>query len=67
LLASVKIPTLVLHCRDDAVIPFGEGRPLAASIPGARLVALEGKNHVALETDPGFRRLVKEIKAFLKS
>jgi pimeloyl-ACP methyl ester carboxylesterase len=67
LLASVKVPTLVLHCRDDAVIPFEEGRRLAAGIPGARFVALEGKNHVALETDPGFRRLVKEIEAFLKN
>jgi len=67
LLAGVKAPTLVLHCRDDAVVPFEEGRRIAAGIPGARFVALEGKNHLTLETDPGFGRLVEEIKTFLKS
>ena len=36
-------PTLVLHCRDDAVQPFEEGRFLAAGIPGARFVGLEGR------------------------
>jgi DNA-binding winged helix-turn-helix (wHTH) protein/pimeloyl-ACP methyl ester carboxylesterase len=30
LLPRVSVPTLVLHCRDDAVQPFDEGRRLAA-------------------------------------
>ena len=51
LLPLVKAPTLVLHCRNDAVQPFDEGRKLAAGIPGARFVALEGRNHL----DPGKR------------
>ena len=38
LLPLVKAPTLVLHCRGDAVQPFDEGRRLAAGIPGARFV-----------------------------
>jgi pimeloyl-ACP methyl ester carboxylesterase len=38
---SVRVPTLVLHRKDDAV-PVGLGRALAARIPGARLVELEG-------------------------
>jgi DNA-binding winged helix-turn-helix (wHTH) protein/pimeloyl-ACP methyl ester carboxylesterase len=40
LLPLVRVPTLVLHCRDDAVAPLDEGRRLAAGIPGARLVTL---------------------------
>src|ERR1700730_16630639 len=35
LLPNVGVPTLVLHCRDDAVVPFEEGRRLAALIPKA--------------------------------
>ena len=38
LLPQVKVPTLVLHCRNEAVVPFEEGRRLAALIPGARFV-----------------------------
>jgi DNA-binding winged helix-turn-helix (wHTH) protein/pimeloyl-ACP methyl ester carboxylesterase len=66
LLAQVTTPTLVLHCRSDAVQPFEEGRRLAAGIPGAHFVALEGKNHVILESDPGWNRLLDEIGGFLR-
>ncbi|MCH7928955.1 MAG: alpha/beta fold hydrolase [Proteobacteria bacterium] len=65
LLPEVAAPTLVLHCRGDAVAPFEEGRRLAAMIPGARLVALEGRNHLILENEPAFPRFVEEIRNFL--
>ncbi len=65
LLAKVKVPTLVLHCRDDAVQPFDEGRRIAAGIPGARFVALEGRNHLVLEHEPAWTRLLDEIGRFL--
>jgi pimeloyl-ACP methyl ester carboxylesterase len=64
--AQVKVPTLVLHCRDEAAAPFEEGRRMAAGIPGARFIALEGRNHLILEDDPGWGRFVREIKDFLK-
>jgi pimeloyl-ACP methyl ester carboxylesterase len=67
LLPQVKVPTLVLHCRNDAAVPFDEGRRLAAGIPGARFVALESRNHVVLEDEPAWNRLRDEIAAFLKS
>jgi pimeloyl-ACP methyl ester carboxylesterase len=67
LLPQVRTPTLVLHIRDDAVQPFDEGRRLAASIPGARFVALEGRNHCLLPGDPGWARFHDEVRAFLKS
>jgi pimeloyl-ACP methyl ester carboxylesterase/DNA-binding winged helix-turn-helix (wHTH) protein len=66
LLAQVKAPTLVLHCRDDAGVPFDEGRRMAAGIPGARFVALEGRNHVILEDEPAWPRFIEEIKGFLR-
>jgi len=67
LLPKVKVPTLVLHCREDAVQPFEEGRRLAAGIPGARFVPLEGRNHLILESDPSWGRLVSEIRDFLRA
>jgi DNA-binding winged helix-turn-helix (wHTH) protein/pimeloyl-ACP methyl ester carboxylesterase len=67
LLPQVSVPSLVLHCRDDAVQPFDEGRRLAAGIRGARFVALDGRNHLILESDPAWNRFVAEIKGFIAS
>jgi DNA-binding winged helix-turn-helix (wHTH) protein/pimeloyl-ACP methyl ester carboxylesterase len=67
LLPLVRTPTLVLHCRDDALQPFEEGRIMAAGIPGARFVALEGRNHVILDGDPAWDRFFDEVRAFLRS
>jgi len=65
LLPKVAVPTLVLHVRDDAAQPFANGREMAAEIPGARFVPLEGRNHVPLEGEPALARLVDEVRAFL--
>ena len=66
LLGKVSVPTLVMHKRDDQVQPFEAGRELAAGIPGARFVALQGQNHIPLEQDPETERMLEEIKLFLK-
>jgi pimeloyl-ACP methyl ester carboxylesterase/DNA-binding winged helix-turn-helix (wHTH) protein len=65
LLPQVQVPTLVLHCRDDAVQSFEEGRFLASSIPGAQFIGLDGENHLILESDPGWQRFRDEIEAFV--
>ena len=67
LLAQVAIPTLVMHAREDARVPFDEGRRLAAGIPGARFVPLPSRNHLFLENEPAFPRFLKELTAFLGS
>ena len=36
-------------------------------IPGARFVALEGRNHAILEGEPAWTRLIAEIKGFIAS
>lgn len=64
LLPRVRVPTLVVHARDDEVVPFREGRRLAAEIPGAEFVALESCNHILLPDEPAwevFRRAVLEF------
>jgi pimeloyl-ACP methyl ester carboxylesterase/DNA-binding winged helix-turn-helix (wHTH) protein len=61
----VRAPTLVLHVRGDGVATFGEGRRLAALIPGARFVPLEGRNHVLLESEPAWAQFIEEVRSFL--
>jgi len=66
LLPHVRVPTLVIHCRGDAVAPFEQGRRLAVEIPGARFVALEGGNHCPLQGDPTWSRIFEEVNDFLR-
>ena len=54
-----------LHCRDEAAVPFEEGRRVAAGIPGARFVALDGRNHLIFEHEPAWPRFLQEVRAFL--
>jgi class 3 adenylate cyclase/pimeloyl-ACP methyl ester carboxylesterase len=65
LLPRVSAPTLVLHTREDARVPFEAGRRMAAGIPGARFVALQGRNHLFLETEPAFAQFLEHTRTFL--
>ena len=44
-LASVKTPTLVIHGTVDPLVPPEGGKDTAASIPGAKLLMIEGMGH----------------------
>ena len=66
LLPKVSVPTLILHSRDDARVPFEHGRTLARSIPNARFVALDSKNHLILSHEPVWDRYVNELSSFLQ-
>lgn len=50
-LPAISAPTLVLHRRDDRMVPARQGRFLAEAIPGARYVELEGADHLATVGD----------------
>jgi pimeloyl-ACP methyl ester carboxylesterase/DNA-binding CsgD family transcriptional regulator len=65
LATQVSVPTLVLHSREDAVVPFDEGRQLATLIPNAWFVPLESKNHILLEHEPAWTRFLTEVHAYL--
>ncbi|MDX1686440.1 MAG: alpha/beta fold hydrolase [Candidatus Promineifilaceae bacterium] len=62
---QVDVPTLAMHVQGNKIVAFEDGRKLAALIPGARFVPLEGKNHILLEEDPVWPRFLAEIRAFL--
>jgi pimeloyl-ACP methyl ester carboxylesterase len=63
--SRVRAPTLVIHGRNDLVIPFSDGKELASGISGARFVPLETKNHIPLADDPAWGRMESEIQGFL--
>ena len=63
--SNVCCPTLVLHTRGDAIIPFEEARLVASLIPGARFVPLESRNHVLMGTEPAWQQMVKALDDFL--
>lgn len=63
--SNVRAPTLVIHGRNDMVIPFSDGKELAAGISGARFVPLETGSHIPLVNDPAWGRMESEIHAFL--
>ncbi|MDB5560229.1 MAG: bacterial regulatory s, luxR family protein [Enterovirga sp.] len=51
-----------MHTRGDLLCPLQEGRDLAAAIPNARFVVLQGRNHVIPEDDPAADRFFEELR-----
>ena len=63
LLPLVRAPTLVLHRRGDAIVPSAHGQKVAAGIPNARFVPLEGTIHAPFQGDS--EAVVEAIDEFL--
>jgi class 3 adenylate cyclase len=63
ILPSIRVPTLVLHRRDDSLIPARLGREVAELIPGARYVEFDGADDMIFVGD--FEPIVEEIEEFL--
>jgi pimeloyl-ACP methyl ester carboxylesterase/DNA-binding CsgD family transcriptional regulator len=64
-LQHVRVPTLVIHARNDEVVPLSEGRLLASAIVGAEFVELDSRNHVLLEHEPAWGRFREAVQSFL--
>ena len=62
-LPSIRVPTLVLHRREDSFIKIEHSRFLAERIPGARMVELEGGDNMYSLGDS--EALLGEIEEFL--
>jgi pimeloyl-ACP methyl ester carboxylesterase len=62
-LPAIRVPTLVLHRRDDRQVPVRMGRFLAEHIPGAKYVELEGDDHLFFLGDTD--ALLDEIEEFV--
>ena len=62
-LPSIRVPTLVLHRRDDDSPEIESGRYIAERIPGAEFVELEGRDHIWF-WNPG--QIVDEAERFFR-
>lgn len=65
LLADINVPTIIFHSQHDGVVPFDQGRLLAAGIRGSRFVPLPSRNHLLLEREPAWPIFLSELGAFL--
>jgi pimeloyl-ACP methyl ester carboxylesterase len=66
LLPEISVPTLILHSRGDARVPFEHGLLLARTIPNARFVALDSKNHLILSHEAAWQPYLTELTRFLQ-
>jgi class 3 adenylate cyclase len=64
-LPTIHVPTLVLHRRDDLVVPVHQARRLAELIPGAKFVELAGSDHLMWAGDQ--ESMLREVEAFVAS
>lgn len=63
-LASIRVPTLVLVGRDDAITPVVESQRMADAIPGAQLVIVPKAGHLSsLEQPEAFNAALSEFLA----
>jgi class 3 adenylate cyclase len=62
-LPSIRVPTLVMHRRQDTFLDVRHGEYIASHVPGARFVALEGSDNLFTVGDVD--SVLGEIEEFL--
>ena len=62
-LPSIRVPSLVIHRRDDQCLKVEEGRFVAERIPGAKFVELPGNDHLPFVGDQA--AILDEVEEFL--
>jgi pimeloyl-ACP methyl ester carboxylesterase len=65
-LAAIRVPTLIVHGRDDRSVPFAGAERAHALIPGSELVAPATGGHF-LWIGPGAEEITQRMIVFLKS
>jgi DNA-binding SARP family transcriptional activator/pimeloyl-ACP methyl ester carboxylesterase len=62
---TLRLPTLIVHARDERLRPYADAEQLATLIEGSRLVPLESNNHILQEGERAFARFLDEVERFL--
>jgi class 3 adenylate cyclase/pimeloyl-ACP methyl ester carboxylesterase len=66
ILPNVRVPTLILHSRKDALVPVENGRYLASQIPGAKYIEYpEGEHGFQFGGAGDVQRLCGDIEEFI--
>jgi len=63
--SRIRVPTLILHARDELRVPFEQARMFAALISGSRLVPLDSRNHLMRPDEPAWELFLRELDLFL--
>jgi pimeloyl-ACP methyl ester carboxylesterase len=63
---AVKAPTLILHSRDDVLVPSTNSQYIASYIQGARLKFIESRNHVMGFISGYDELIVSELREFMR-
>ncbi len=61
MLKEEGVPLLIIHSRDDEVVPFEYAELLAASYPEAKFWKIEGYDHVQAYTHPEYRHMLLDF------
>ena len=64
-LAELRMPTLVIHSRDDQHVPLSTGREMASAISDAQFITLRSKNHLLLGREPAAMEFIAAVRRFL--
>lgn len=64
---QVRCPTLILHSAGDRRVPLSCAEELRAAIPDSRLVELDSRNHILIESEPAWSEFLHEVRHFLAS
>ncbi len=62
-LRKLNMPVLLVWCRSDEIVPLATGRKLARVLPNARLVVLQGCNHLPQDERPA--AFIARLRSFL--
>ena len=62
-LPTIRVPTLILHRAEDAIVPVDNGRYMAEHIPNAKYVELPGIDHIPFLGDT--EAVLDEIEEFV--
>ena len=62
---DVQVPAMVLHRKGDLVIPVKCGQEIAAQLPNARMVLLDGSNHWMVSGDEDIDYVIGLIEDFV--
>ena len=64
-ISEFRMPALVIHGRQDTIIPPDNAAQIAAALPGAQLLLLDEVGHVPTVTRP--RQVAEAIRSFVGS
>ncbi len=61
---QLRVPTIVVHARGDRLSPLEVGRELAALIPNARFIVIEGRDRAVVPGDGELQQIERAIVPF---